>query len=209
MGMGTEVVTPIRKEKTVTAVESIWDRLHAKVPEPTEPPRDYGKDIKEAIERAIPNLGTYTSRGVAHEIVAYLREHDPELLAGWLDSRADHFLAMEINIHDVKSRSRMRTTARSVFADAAKLHDQGNPVPLMMSLMNAPYVVSRDGTRKKLAAMTAEDLNFAAAAYGGRAKRNAFEATFLKALARKIGDGIVGDYFTELQLAEMRESLTI
>jgi hypothetical protein len=43
--------------------------------------------------------------------------------------------------------------------------------------------------------------------YDDRARENTLWSTFMKALAKKIGDGTVADHFTNEQLSEMFRSV--
>jgi hypothetical protein len=51
--------------------------------------------------------------------------------------------------------------------------------------------------------MRATELNFAADDFAVRAKRNAMQEAFLRALAKRCGDQAVGDVFTEDQVAAL------
>lgn len=167
--------------------------------------RDYIGEMSAVIDEATGE-GPYVSPIVAQEIVDKLRATDQELLSGWLDTMATHFVHQAINDRDRSHRARARAyAARSAFRDAADAAQRGELDPLSRFL-TMPFVVA-DGSRKTLASMTAEDLEFAAAGYERTETRARLHKTFLRALATKVGDGVVGDHFTENELHRMWRSL--
>lgn len=174
--------------------------------------RDYAADMRAVID-AETGGGPYVSRVIAAHIVEKLRATDSDLLSGWLDAHAEQLIWQAINDRDRSTRSHARATARrSVFAAAAKAHESGeahesgDDVPLT-HFLNVPYVVA-NGSRKRLADLDAADLTFVADAYDERARDNAMNAAFLRALSKKVGGGRVADQFSEDRLAELWRSIT-
>lgn len=167
--------------------------------------RDYCGDMRKVIDEATAE-GPYSPPIVAGEIVEKLRANDPELLMGWLDEQADHFVWQAINDRD---RSRRAVTVHrakgKAFGAAAEAHKAGDSTTLRRFL-DAPYTVE-DGTRRPLADLNRDDLLFVANGYQARANENALKASFMTALAKKVGKGVVADHFTEDQLSSMFESL--
>lgn len=171
-----------------------------------ETERDHAAEMR-AIITAETAGGAYIPALVAEHIVAKLRTTDPDLLAGWLDAGACQFVREAITARDRSTRGYARRTARArEFADAAQDNAGGNGIPLSRYL-DCPYEVSEDGTRKPLAALVHDELRYVASGYEGDVKAAKFEATFFRALARKVRTGTVADHFTEQQLADMRQNL--
>lgn len=167
--------------------------------------RDYAADMRAVID-AETGHGPYVSRVVAREIVEKLEANDPDLLSGWLHAQAEQLLWGAINDRDRSRRASARATgSRSAFARAAGNHEGGDATALGHWL-SSPYVVE-DGTRRALATLTKDDLLFVARSYDDRASANAFEAAFMRALAKKVSGGTVGDHFDEPTIAKLRASL--
>ena len=168
--------------------------------------RDYAAEMRAIID-AETSHGPYISRVVAREIVEKLSTNDPELLNGWLLAQAEQLIWAAINTVDRSTRSRARATgSRSDFAAAAAEHGEGDSEKLSHWLVSR-FVVA-DGTRRALATLTKDDLLFVAEKYEDRSKANAFEAVFMRTLARKVSDGTVADHFTEEQIIELRRHLS-
>lgn len=167
--------------------------------------RDYVGEMRAVID-AETSHGPYVSAVVAEHIVEKLTATDPELLDGWLHAQAEFLIRHTINLRDCSVRSRARAVSgRSVFAAAAEQHDAGDSRALA-GWLQVIHVVE-DGTRKRLAEMTADDLAYVADDYGRRARENAMHEAFLRAVARRVAGGRVGDHFTDDQLAEMWQSI--
>lgn len=169
--------------------------------------RDYLTDMNEAIEDAIPD-GDYTAPLVAADLVEQLRAEDPDLLAGWLDLRAAVFLADVIARRSNSKRQAARAGApRKAFAAAARsFADTGDAETLRP--FAAEYVVDEDNTRRTVARMTSADCLFVAGRYDETARQAKLEASFHRAVAKKVGGSTVGDVFTEEQYLTMYRSLT-
>lgn len=164
--------------------------------------RDFATDMRAVID-AETGEGPYVSRIVANHIVEKLEVTDPELLDGWLRVHAETLIWQAINDRDRSTRAKARATAGGRrFAAAAESGD----IEQVARFLNVPYVVE-DGSRKRLADLTKDDLLFVADAYDRRASENAMNSAFLKALAKKVGKGRVADQFTDEQLADMWRSV--
>ena len=161
--------------------------------------RNYAAEMRTVIDEET-STGPYVSRVAAREIVEKLTANDPDLLTGWLMAQAEQLLWAAINTRDRSRRSSARTSnSRSAFGAAAKKHDAGDSTALTGWL--------EDGTRRVLADLTKADLDFVAKGYERDAKATTFEATFMRALAKKVGKGTVADHFDEEKIAELRQSL--
>lgn len=168
--------------------------------------RNYAAEMRQVID-AETGDGPYTSTVVAEHIVEKLRATDPDLLTGWLDQQAVQFLRIAINQRDHSQRAHARSSAgRSVFRDAAEAFEAGNPEPLS-TLMRTVYVVE-DGSRVRLAEMTKPELLYAADDYARRAAENLLQESFLRALAKKVGNRKVSDVFDEQKLTALWQSIT-
>lgn len=168
--------------------------------------RDYRTEMRAVID-AETATGNYVSGLVAEQIVAKLRATDPDLLDGWLRANAAFLVRHFINLRDCSTRTRARTQARRAeFASAAGQFEAGDDTA-MTSFLDVVHVVE-DGTRKRLADLTSADLAHVATDYEARAAENAMHATFLRALAKKVGKRTVGQVFDENKLTELWLSLS-
>lgn len=169
--------------------------------------RNYLADMNTAIEEAVPG-GDYTAPVVAAGLVAHLRETDPDLLAGWLDLRAEVVLADVIARRSNSKRQTARVFApRRAFAEAARSFEtEGEAVALRPFAFE--YVVDAANTRRAVGQMTSADCLFVAGRYEDTARQAKLEAAFHRAVAKKVGAGTVGDAFTEEQYLTMYRSLT-
>lgn len=169
--------------------------------------RDYGADMRAVID-AETSEGPYVAAVVAAHIVEKLRATDADLLAGWLDVHAEALVREAITRIDRSTRASARHTAGGRrFAAAADAAEDGDTEQLV-SFLDCAYVVDEEDSRKRLGEMTAADLRFVADSYDRRASENAMNATFMRALAKKVGKGRVSDHFTDEQVAEMWRSIS-
>lgn len=169
--------------------------------------RDYLTDMNEAIEQAIPD-GDYTAPLVAADLVDRLRAEDPDLLSGWLELKAAVFLADAVARRSNSRRQAARVAApRRAFAEAARSFSADGDATVLRPFA-AEYVVDEDNTRRTVARMTAEDCRFVAGRYDETARQAKLEASFHRAVAKKVGVQTVGDVFTEEQYVAMYRSVT-
>ncbi len=168
---------------------------------------DVATKMREVIDQHTAD-GPYTPRAAAGEIVAKLRQNDPELLAAWLDTQAEHFVWQAINDRDRSTRAHMAREKRfAAYRNAAAAHDGGDQTALT-GFLDAPYTVG-DGTRRKLGKLRHDDLVFVADTYQERARRNSMREAFIRALANTVrGKDTVADRFSEEQLAAMWQSIS-
>lgn len=170
--------------------------------------RNYAAEMREFIDEQTAAAGTYVPRAIATRIVTKLRERNPELLRGWLDEQAEHFVWQAINDRDRSTRARARQAReRSAFRDAAERYQNGEP-SAMVRWLDVPYTLE-NGSRSRLADMTSDDLLYVANEYERQELENKMEKAFLRALARKVGDGKVVDHLDEDQIRAIRASLRI
>lgn len=169
--------------------------------------RNYAAEMRALIDAETAGE-SYETPAAAQNIVRKLRVTDPDLLLGWLDSQAEHFVWQAINDRDRSTRSRVRQQARrSAFAEAAETFQSGGGKKAMTSFLSMPFVIE-DGSRKRLADMGAADLVYAADQYEVIEHEAALNKAFLRALSKKVGKSKVSDHFTEQQLGRMWTSLS-
>lgn len=167
--------------------------------------RDYCGEMRKIVDIATA-AGSYVPKTVAKEIVERLKANDPGLLRGWLWAQAAHFVWQMINDRDRSARSTARATeGRRRFRAAADAHDNGNTEPIRAFLI-LPFTVE-DGSRKQLGKLNRGDLLFVADTYDQRARENALMSAFLKAVAKKVGDDLVQDHYTDEKLADLFDSI--
>jgi hypothetical protein len=168
--------------------------------------RDYRSEMRAVID-AETAASNYVSGIVAEHIVDKLTETDPDLLDGWLRANAAFLVRHFINLRDCSTRTRARTQARRIEFSAAAGEFEAGDDTAMTSFLDVVHVVE-DGSRKKLADLTAVDLAHVATDYEARAAENQLHAAFLRALAKKVGRRTVGQVFDEKKLAAMWLSLS-
>ena len=169
--------------------------------------RDYAAEIRAKIEEMLDREEEWIAGIVAAKLVAQLRETDPELLDGWLQEGAADFIRQTITKLDHAHRTHSRTVAKNqTLAKAVEAAETGDTGPLTEFL--STVYEGAGGTRKRLADMKREDLDFASNKYFVRADQNRIAGMFLKALAEKVGNGQVRDHFSEEQLAKMWQSIS-
>ena len=177
----------------------------------SDPPgRDIIAELKDMIDAETAH-GSFVASEVAEHIVEKLRAQDPALLQAFLDEQAVAAVTrLILNLHTLRKaaakRGVQRRTGRSVFAETLDAHDSGDTAALAGWLGT---VVEADAGRMiHLRDCRKGDLEYAASRYAQREKSNRFERMFLEAIAKKIGTKTVGEFFTDEQLTQMRESLT-
>lgn len=169
--------------------------------------RDYLADMNAAIEEAIPD-GDYTAPLVAADLVDRLRAEDPDLLLGWLELKASVFLADAVARRSNSRRAAARVSApRRAFAEAARSFATGGDASVLRPF-EAEFVVDDQNTRRSVARMTAEDCRFVAGRYDETARQAKLEASFHRAVAKKVGAATVGEVFSEEQYVAMYRSVT-
>lgn len=142
--------------------------------------------------------GDFTMAEVADQFVAEMRAEDPATLEAWMDAHARRILTQMLSHSERGVRaSAIRSGLRSKWVAPTKAE---------LTLMRITFTIDAANTRRPLADMRAEDLLFAGAAYAATADQSARMATFMRALAKKVGSRTVSEVFTEERLAEMLRS---
>lgn len=174
-----------------------------------EPPeRNWIEEIRAWIDKAIDETGgTYHARVLASHIVNDLKDHDPELLLGFVRTQAEELIYTIINKRDRSVRSHARAVRpRSLFAAAAKAAESGNTEALS-EWLNTPFTTI-DNLRKPLGQMNRVELTYTAEQYEDRANRNRMNAALLRVLARRLKEGqVVADIWTETEIVQSWENV--
>lgn len=166
--------------------------------------------IREILDMFTPNDQPYRPPELAQQVVAYLREHDPNLLSEWLDLHAVNLVRDMINHRDRSARAHARaTSSRRIFQGVLEEFQLTGNRKVITNWLDTVYQVG-DGSKKRLREMGSHDLKFAARDYEVAEVENGLMKQFLRALGNQItNDGeTVGDYYTEEQLREMWNSIT-
>ena len=166
--------------------------------------RDYNSDLDNLIEKHMAQ-GPYNSRVLAGDITNLLRTEQQVLLLGWLDQNAEHFIWQHINDIDRARRAKAAREARGhQFAEAAEEFEQTGNKAVLSDFLGMRFTVE-NGTRKRLAELTADDLRHVETSYLRRADDQLMWAAFAKALHTKLEreGGTVEDHYTEEQLKNM------
>lgn len=167
--------------------------------------RDYVTEMRQVIDAETAD-GNYSAPILARHIVYKLLATDPELLEGWLLVQAVPVLSDWISTRDRSRRSHVRRTSGSkAFAQDAKAFQDGNQAAITGWLEVSQ--VMKDGSRRRIAELTGEELLWVAGEYARQAVNLKLHEAFLRAIAKKVGQDKVSDHFTNQQLDEMWRSL--
>lgn len=172
--------------------------------------RDYIADMDALItsmkEERTSRSAPYSPRLLAAKIVRHCDEQDPDLLVGWLLHRAEDVLWQNIRDRDRSTRAHARTaTSRTAFGRAAERAENGDRSEIV-NWLSTPWSIG-SGNTKTLGSMTSDDLIVSASYYESQARRNEMQSLFLQAIAKRVGDGVVSDVYTNADLEMMWNSL--
>lgn len=170
--------------------------------------RDLARDIRAIVDEELDRAGdVYVAGIIAGKVVARLREEDPELLNKFLDQHAVSIVTRMVgDISRAQKTYARANSGKQQFAKALERQEAGEPRALA-AWLDTTYVVTTDEQRKRLRDMDKDDIEFAVKDYTERARANALQASFLMALAKKIGARTVGEVFTDEELMRMWGSL--
>lgn len=170
--------------------------------------RNLAKEVRDYVDDELDKSGdTFVAGIIASNVVDRLRREDPELLTKFLDQHAHQIITRMIGDIARAQRSHARANAgRKVYSEALERHEAGETRALA-SWLDTVYVVTADDQRKRLGDMTQDELLYAANDYSERARTNAAQAAFLRALAERVGANLVSDIFNDEDLARMWNSL--
>jgi hypothetical protein len=170
-----------------------------------EPERDVNQQMMELIRASIPEGSGWMPAVVAEDIVAELRQADPELLHLWLEDGAARF----IQHHLVRILAALRAKAKSevgarTFGSAAARFTNGDKDALTMFELS--YCIE-DGTQVTIADMTGKDHLFIAGRFAMEQKQYALLEHFHKAVAKKVGARKTSDVFTAEKYEQLYRSI--
>lgn len=170
-----------------------------------DPNRDYVGEMRAKVDELA--AGAYYPPMVAHRIVSDCQTNDPELLRGWLYLQAEEMLRSAINQRDrsIRQKARYRSVRADFAADAEEARRSGDNT-VMGRWLSAPFSLST-GVRMTLRDMNRDQLLDAGRQYQTRAETQLLMSTFLNAVARQVGTGVVSQVYSEAQLASMWRSL--
>lgn len=170
---------------------------------------DLAKAIRAIVDDELDQAGgTYIAGIIAGKVVARLRDEDPELLTKFLDQHAVPIITRMIGDISRSQRTYARANSgKQVFSKAVERQEAGEPRALA-AWLDTSYVVTTDEQRKRLRDMDRQDLEYAINDYTERARVNALQAAFLRALAKRVGARTVGEVFSDEELTAMWNSLS-
>ena len=136
------------------------------------------------------------------EASKFVAQADDKELRAWLWERREQIVIERMG--DILRSRRSVATARRGSRSFAAAAENGD-VTEFVSLLDTAFVVDDGETRRPLRVMNRDDLEFVACSYSSRARANAFEASFMRAVKRRVPAGkVVGDVFTDEQLVIAR-----
>jgi hypothetical protein len=165
--------------------------------------RDYLADMNAAITTAMGD-GDLIAPITAEKLHAHLLEADHDLLDGWLQQNAIHFLTEAIGGRDRHQRAllRRRSGARA-FAEAAEAGDGE-----ALSVFAIRYVVDEENTRRPVGQMVGADHVFVANSYRDSAASAQMLAAFHEQIAKTVGERRTAEVLTEQQYQQLYISIT-
>ena len=157
--------------------------------------RDYVADMRAALDSFVP-AGDYIAAETGAAFVAHLRDRDPGLLAGWLDTRAELLLTQEISyLRRTRRQLAHGKATRDVFHQAATAIDTanatGNPADAAaaLNIFEQHLVVNGERLSRPIGKTTKADHEYVADQYEQSEKRSAIAKAFHRAVAKRIPNG--------------------
>lgn len=162
----------------------------------SDPTRDIDTEVRNLC-RVLAQSTEAPNAMTAVEVVRTLREQDPELLAAWLDYRAEAIVTNYLNRLDVADRalSRRGAAARQ-FAEMTAGISEGGEVPSALATFDARYQVA-GGRRRRLGDMTGPDHDYVADGHRTHQRRAAFLESVHRQVALRLGPKRTEEVFTE------------
>ena len=147
--------------------------------------RDYSTEIY-SLARVFLTGNTGPNGITAEEMVQSLREQDPDLLTGWMETNAVAIMTDFLNRVDRADRVRARYGAKGrSFADAVLRFEAGDKQAL--DVFRTVHVIG--GRRVEVGKMTRSDHQMIAARYTRSAARQKFLAQVHNAIAQRLQPG--------------------
>jgi hypothetical protein len=170
-----------------------------------EPERDIQQQMIELIRESIPEGSGWMPAVVAEDIVANLRQNDPELLHLWLQDSAPRFIQQHLVriLAALRAKTKSEVAARA-FGEAATRFTAGDRDAL--SMFELTYAME-DGTQVTIADMTGKDHLYIAGRFAMEAKQYALLEQFHKAVAKKVGNKKTSEVFTAEKYEQMYRSI--
>ena len=178
--------------------------------------RDYIAEMDARIRAATTGAGPWVPTIVAQKLHAELLESDADLLDGWLHAVAADVIrqAITLRVRLRNGAARRGARAREFAAAARDLEDaadeaaRGAAGARLVSLFESLHTVDEKNTHKRACDMTGpEHLFVARNQYEAKAKPLMMLAAFHKAVAKKVGQRLTSDVFTEEQYEAMYLSI--
>lgn len=168
------------------------------------------KNMGDAHDRILKILnehkpdGDFVPSDKALEVRRYLEKNEPELLERWKDEMLTNWLrdAFRRMLNSQRSRTRAKWRAEA-FGEKVRRHELGEKE----IAFEVTYVVDEFNTRRPVADMTGRDHLFVASKYEETVEMSKFEASFHKAVARKVGSKRTEDVMTPTEYREMYEDM--
>lgn len=162
--------------------------------------------IYEVLEEVTPE-GDFTHAAVAEKAFAFLAEQEPETLAEWLEGVGLRELREASRRRSMSLRARARRQAGPAAFAAASARFENGDTDALVPMLEVDFCVDDDGTRRRVADMRGEDHAFVAACYQFSSQREAMEAAFHTAVARKVGKQRTADVLNEEQYRSLYQSI--
>lgn len=162
--------------------------------------------IYEVLEEVTPE-GDFTHAEVAEKAFALLAEQEPETLAEWLEGVGLRELRDASRQRSLSLRARARRQAGPAAFAAASARFEAGALDALVPLLEVDFCVDDDGTRRRVADMTGTDHAFVAGCYRFSSDREAMEAAFHTAVAKKVGKNRTADVLGEEAYRSLYQSI--
>jgi hypothetical protein len=161
--------------------------------------RNHQREIEDRILAEISGTGWAVPVVAAH-LYNDLKEHDPDLLRGWLEEMALPLLTQQVGDLARAQRSRARREAA-----AGAEHAE---TPRRPSLYHVTHVLS-GVTRKRACDMTGPEHRLVAHRYENAGVQSLMLGAFHTAIADKVGERRTSEVFTREEYERMYRSVTV
>lgn len=171
--------------------------------------RDYSAEMTKLIEAGLDAQGDIVPSLMAADLVSDLSQRDPDLLTEWMKVHAEYILTSAIR--GVLSRRRAKgSTGAARFEQAAAEYEDDQDPTKFVGVFEVRYRVDEQNTQRRLGDLDADDCDFVAHDYKGRAENLLLKYRLFEMLAKKLresGAAYLSAIYTEDQIRAMYGSI--
>lgn len=178
-------------------------------------PRDFAREMDQLLASLIDDRDSIILRELAAEALNWCREHDPELLQGWLELQAEDMLWHSLTRKQSYERaSATRVNRHAVFQAALESAEKPGgdkaEARAYLSMLDTRYACNSRREHKRYGLMTKEEVTYVANTYANLEQRSRLRRMFHQAVADELGEGqTVADVFSPTRLLGIQRELGI